>query len=119
MSPLCRFDPVESELLEIEPEFSQFIDKIILDDFSRSFSGHHLEVNRQFSLPLREIISQIGNLRLVISKDLINQDTKLPQKGKIWFKKKKINTAKWKHFLLTLLEYFNDKHGYPAKSPNP
>ena len=102
MSPLCRFEPVESELLEIEPESSQFIEKIHLGDFFRSFSGHHLEVNRQFSLPFREIIAQIWNLRLVISKRLIYQDKKFPQKGKIWFKKKEINREKWKHFFLPL-----------------
>ena len=64
-------------------------------------------------------IAQIGNLHLVITEYLIEKDTKLSQKGEIWFKQREINRAKWKHFLLLLPENFDDKHGYPAKFLKP
>ena len=81
MDPLCRFEPVGNELLDIEPKSSELIEKISWDDFFLSFNGNHTEVTQQFSLYLKGNVSQIGDLRLVITEDLIEKDTKLLQKG--------------------------------------
>ena len=67
--------------MEIEPESTHVIEKIGWVYFFTIVNEHHIEVTRQFSLSLRENISQIGNLRLVITKDLIEKATKLPRKG--------------------------------------
>ena len=78
-------------------------------------SGKNEEVTRRFTLYLKGNVAQVGNLQLEISKDFIAKATGLPQKGECWFKKKEINRDKWRHFLLTLLEGFEDKFGYPVK----
>ena len=90
MDLLCRFELSESELLDIEHEYAQLIEKIGWGDFFRIFNGHHIEVTWNFDLSLKESVSQIGSLCLVISKDLIEMDMKLPKKGERWFKNKGI-----------------------------
>ena len=85
MAPLCRFEPAESELLDIEPESALLINKIGWGEFFRSFNGYNIEVTRQFSLSLKDNVAQIGNLRLVISEDFILKATKLPQTREKWF----------------------------------
>ena len=46
MAPLCRFEPAESELLDIEPESTLLINKIGWGEFFRSFNGNNIEVNQ-------------------------------------------------------------------------
>ena len=41
MAPLCRFEPVGSEILEIEPEASQLLKNIGWKLLFRNFNGHH------------------------------------------------------------------------------
>ena len=79
MAPLCRFEPIGSELLDIEPEFAQLIDKIRWGKLFRIFNGNNVEVTRQFSMSFKENVSQVGNMHLVISEDFIEKDTRLPQ----------------------------------------
>ena len=86
MAPLCRFEPSRSELLDIEPEYVQLIDKIGWGEFFRSFNGNNVELTRKFSILFKENVSQVGNICLVISKDFIVKATKFPQIGDRWFK---------------------------------
>ena len=46
-----------------------------------SFNGHNLKVTRKFDLSLKERVTQIGDLWLVLSKDSIAQEAKLLQAG--------------------------------------
>ena len=119
MAPLCRFQPVRSDLLDIEPESAQLIDKIGWGKFFISFNKHNVEVTRQFSLSLKENVSQVGNMHLVIYEDIITKYMKFSETGERWFNWKEINKEKWKQFLLPLSEDFDDKYGYLGKFLKP
>ena len=81
MAPLCRFEPFENELLEIEPEETELFEKISIGSFFRCFNGHHIEVTRHFTLSVKDDVSQIGDLWPILIEGLIAKATKLLQKG--------------------------------------
>ena len=57
MAPLCRFNPISSKLLDIEPEDPLLIDKIGWGEFFRSFDGYNVEITHQFSLSIKENVA--------------------------------------------------------------
>ena len=102
MASMCRLKLAKRELVDIKTESMQLIDKIGWGNCFTSFNRNNIEVTRQFDFFLNKNVSQVGNLRLVISKDLIAKATNLPQTSESWFKDKEINISKWKHFFLPL-----------------
>ena len=119
MAPLCRFEPDGAELLDINPDISQLFDKIGWGNFLRAFSGHNVEVTRQFALTFKEIVAHIGDIRLEIYEYFIAKATNQPQRSERWFKMKEVNKEKLKSFLLPLPEGFDDKNGYLVKYVQP
>ena len=79
MDPLCRLELMSSEFLDIESEAALLMNKIRWVEFFKIFDGHNVEVTRQFSLSLKKNVAKIQNFHLVISKDFIAKEMKLPQ----------------------------------------
>ena len=62
MDPLCKFELVDSELLDIEPKVALLIEKVRWGEFFRSFDGHNVEVTGRFSLSFKENFANIRDL---------------------------------------------------------
>ena len=77
-TPLCIFEPDGAEILDINPDISQLFDKIGCGNFLRAFSGHNVEVTRQFALTFKENVAYVGDMRLEISEYFIAKATNFP-----------------------------------------
>ena len=77
MAPLCLFEPEGSEFLTADREAAWIIDKYGWGKFFYSFSGHNIKFTHEFSLSLKERVTHIGDLWLVLSKHYVAQATKL------------------------------------------
>ena len=86
MAPLNRFEISGPELVESNPEATALFDKIGWGSFFKVFSGHHVEITKQFALSLKDDVAQIGDFQLVLNEDMIAKATKVPQVGENWFK---------------------------------
>ena len=57
MAPLSRFEISGSELIEADEKVALLIEKIGWGQFFRCFSGHNMEVTKQFALSLKENVA--------------------------------------------------------------
>ena len=64
--------------MEADEEVAALFEKIGWGLFFRQFSGHNIEVTRQFALSLKENVAQIGGFKFIIDEDKIVEATKLP-----------------------------------------
>ena len=119
MAPLYRIEPIGGELLDIEPEASQLIDKIGWRNVFGNFDGHKFEVNLGFTLFLKDNIEHIGNLTLIIYEYFVAKASQLPQIGEKMFNRGEVDTTKCKQFLLPLPTNYDDKFGYSMKFLKP
>ena len=81
MAPLSRFEILGPELVEADEKVALLFEKIGWGQFFRSFSGHNVEVTKQFSMSFKENVAQIGDFKFIIDEDKITEATKLPQTG--------------------------------------
>ena len=61
MAPLNRFEISGPELVESNLEATTLFEKIGQDSFFKGFSGHHVEITKQFALSLKDDVAQIGD----------------------------------------------------------
>ena len=78
MTLLNRFEISGHDLVEYNPEAVTFFEKIGWF-FFKGFSGHHVEITRQFTMSLKDDVAQVGDFQLILNKDLIAKATKLPK----------------------------------------
>ena len=95
MASLSRFEILGSELVEADEKAALLFEKIGWDQFFRCFSGHNVEVTKQFSMSFKENVAQIGDFKFIIDEDKITEATKLPQTGERRFKGGKLNKKKF------------------------
>ena len=79
MAPLSHFEISGPELVEADEKDALLFDKIGWGQFFRCFSGHSVEVTKQFALSLKENVAQVGDFKFIIDEDKIAEATKLPQ----------------------------------------
>ena len=102
MALLSHFEISGSELIEADEKVSLLFEKIGWGQFFRCFSGHNVEVTKQFALSLKENVAQIGDFRFIIDEEKFAEATKLPQNGERWFKGGKVNKKKCQSLPLPL-----------------
>ena len=81
MALLSRFEISGPELVEADEKDALLFEKIGWSQLFRCFSGHNMEVTKQFALSLKENVAQIGDFKFIIDEDKIAEATKLPKTG--------------------------------------
>ena len=61
MVPLNRFEISGPELVESNLKAAALFDKIGWGLFFKGFSGHHVEITRQFAMSLKDDVAQVGD----------------------------------------------------------
>ena len=79
MALLSRFEISGPELVEADEKAALLFEKIGWGEFFRCFSGHNMEVTKQFALSFKENVARIGDFKFIIDEDKITEATKLPQ----------------------------------------
>ena len=119
MAPLNRFEISGPELVESNPEAAALFEKIGWGSFFKGFSGHHVEITRQFPMSLKDDVAQVGDFQLILNEDMIPKATKLPQIGEHWFKGQKVKKKKCEMFLLPLPKDLDVGRGISVKFMKP
>ena len=86
MALLSRFEISRPELVEADEKVALLFEKIGWGQFFKCFSGHNVEVTKQFALSFKENVAQIGDFKF-----------------ERWFKGGKVNKKKFQSLLLPLL----------------
>ena len=102
MDPISRFEISGPELVEADEKAALLFKMIGWGHFFRCFSGHNVEVTKQFAMIFRENVAQIGDVKFIIDEDKIAEARKLPQTGECWFKGGKVDKKKCRSLLLPL-----------------
>ena len=61
MAPLNRFEISGPKLVESNPKVAVLFENIGWGSFFKGFSGHHVEITKQFTFSLKDDVAQIGD----------------------------------------------------------
>ena len=105
--------------MEDDEEVAALFKKIGWGSFFRCFSGHNIEVTKQFAMSLKENVAQIGGFKFIIDEDKNAEATKLPRTRERWFKGGKVDNKRCRSLLLPLPANAKLKVGVSVKFLKP
>ena len=119
MASLSRFEISGPELGEANKKAAILFKKIGWVQFFRCFSGHNVEVTKQFAMSFKKNVAQIRDFKFIIDEDKIAEATKFPQTGERWFKGEKVDKKKGQSLLFPLPANSKLKIGVSVKFLKP
>ena len=69
MAPLSQFEISGPELVEADEKAALLFENIGWGQFFRCFSGHNMEVTKQFALIFKENVAQVGDFKFIINEN--------------------------------------------------
>jgi hypothetical protein len=91
MAHVVQLQPNGSQTLFLYDDASEDLKSQGWDMFIKKFHGYKLKVEKQFSLTFDGYIEKVGDIQLEITKDFLNEATRLPLTGQKWFKNLKLS----------------------------
>ena len=95
MAPIIRIEPNECQDLLSHDDTIENLKAHGWDVFLKKFEGYNLQVEKYFAQTFDGFGAKIGDIQLELTEDFMRKATRLPSKGKRWFKNAKIENIPW------------------------